>query len=162
MVHGQQAYHVNTNKTKYSLFHRMHKPVTDSLFSLYLNNVSVEKVASTLFLGIVIDECLTWKLHISNVLVRISKFISIFIECAKYLRVRLSWCCIIHFCILTWPTATLYGVVGLNYDGRGISELRIRIADIRMNFDIRIRIRNISCGCQADIANNKRIIFSYS
>ena len=37
-------------------------------------------------------------------------------------------------------------------------------ADIRMNFDIRIliRIRNISCGCHADIANNKRIIFSYS
>ena len=33
-------------------------------------------------------------------------------------------------------------------------------ADIRMNFDI--RIRNISCGCHADIANNKRIIFSYS
>ena len=37
-------------------------------------------------------------------------------------------------------------------------------ADIRMNFDIRIRIRirNISCGCHADIANNKRIIFWYS
>ena len=32
-------------------------------------------------------------------------------------------------------------------------------ADIRMNFDIRIRIRNISCGCHADIENNKRIIF---
>ena len=34
-------------------------------------------------------------------------------------------------------------------------------ADIRMNFGIRIRIRirNISCGCHADIANNKRIIF---
>ena len=30
-------------------------------------------------------------------------------------------------------------------------------ADIRMNFDI--RIRNISCGCHADIANNKRIFF---
>ena len=36
-------------------------------------------------------------------------------------------------------------------------------ADIRMNFEIciLIRIRNISCGCHADIANNK-IIFSYS
>ena len=32
-------------------------------------------------------------------------------------------------------------------------------ADIRMNFDIRIRIRNISCGCHSDIANNKRTIF---
>ena len=35
-------------------------------------------------------------------------------------------------------------------------------ADIRMNFDIQIRIRNISCGCHADIANNKRIIFRYN
>ena len=34
---------VNTNKTKFILFHRTHKPVTDSLFSLYLNNVSLEK-----------------------------------------------------------------------------------------------------------------------
>ena len=34
-------------------------------------------------------------------------------------------------------------------------------ADIRVKFDIRIRIRirNISCGCHADIANNKRMIF---
>ena len=30
----------DTNKTKYILFHGTHKPVTDSLFSLYLNNVS--------------------------------------------------------------------------------------------------------------------------
>ena len=45
---------------------------------------------------------------------------------------------------------------------RGVTELRIRIresADIRMNFDIRIQIRNISWGCHADIASNKRIIF---
>ena len=42
---------VNANKTKYILFHRTHKPVTVSLFSLYLNNVSLEKVASTEFLG---------------------------------------------------------------------------------------------------------------
>ena len=69
---------VNTNKTKYILFHRTHKPVTDKPFSLYLNNVALEKVASTRFLGIVLDECLTWKLHISIVLVKISKFIYIF------------------------------------------------------------------------------------
>ena len=50
---------VNTNKIKYILFHRTHKPVTYSLFSLYLNNVS--KVASTRFLGVVIHECLSWK-----------------------------------------------------------------------------------------------------
>ena len=35
-------------------------------------------------------------------------------------------------------------------------------ADIRMNFDIRILIRNISCGCHADIENSKRIIFWYT
>ena len=81
---------VNTNKTKYIFFHRTHKPVTDSLFSLYLNKISLEKVASTRFLVIVIDECLTSKLHIWNVLVKISKFISIFIEYVKFLRVRLS------------------------------------------------------------------------
>ena len=81
---------VNTNKTKYIPFHRTHKLVTNSLFSLYLNNVSLEKVASTQFLGVVIDECLSWKLYISNVLVEISIFISIFMECVKHLRVRLS------------------------------------------------------------------------
>ena len=72
---------VNTNKTKYFLFHRTHTVTllgTDSLFSLYLNDVSLEKVASTRFLGVVIDECLSWKPRISNVLVKNSKFISIF------------------------------------------------------------------------------------
>ena len=69
---------VNNNKTKYIVFHRTYKPVTDSLLSLYLNSVSMEKVASTRFLGVVIDVCLSWKLHISNVSVIILKFISIF------------------------------------------------------------------------------------
>ena len=46
---------VNTNKTKYILFHRTHKPLTDSLFSLYLNNVSLEKVVSTRFLGVCVS-----------------------------------------------------------------------------------------------------------
>ena len=50
---------VNTKKKLNIRFHRTHKPVTDSLFSLYLNNVSLGKVESTRFLGIVIDECLT-------------------------------------------------------------------------------------------------------
>ena len=36
----------NTNKNKYIIFHRT---VTDSLFSLYLNNVPLETVASTDF-----------------------------------------------------------------------------------------------------------------
>ena len=44
------------NETNYILFHRTHQPVTDSLFSLYLSNVSLEKVASTRFQGVVIDE----------------------------------------------------------------------------------------------------------
>ena len=69
MVHGQQA-HCYYHQIKYNLFHRTHK-LADSLFSLYLNNVSLErKIASTRFLGVVIDECLSWKLHISNVLVK--------------------------------------------------------------------------------------------
>ena len=37
-------------KLKNILFHITIKPVTDSLFCLYLNNVSLEKVASTRFL----------------------------------------------------------------------------------------------------------------
>ena len=75
----------NTNKTKYILFHGIHQPVTDSHFSLYLYNVSLEKVASTWFLGVVTGESLSWKLHISNVLVKISKFISIFYRVRKVL-----------------------------------------------------------------------------
>ena len=35
---------VNTNKTKYILFHRTPKPVTDSHFDLYFNKVSLERV----------------------------------------------------------------------------------------------------------------------
>ena len=45
---------VNTNKNKNILFHRTHKLVTDLLVSLHINNVSLEKVASTRFLGVVL------------------------------------------------------------------------------------------------------------
>ena len=69
---------VDTIKTKYILFHRTDKLVTDSLFSLYLKKFSLEKVTNTRFLGVVIDECLSWKVHISNVLVIKSKFIFLY------------------------------------------------------------------------------------
>ena len=69
---------VDTIKTKYILFHRTDKLVTDWLFSLYLKKFSLEKVTNTRFLGVVIDECLSWKVHISNVLVIKSKFIFLY------------------------------------------------------------------------------------
>ena len=61
MVHINKVT-VNTNKNKYIHFHKTHILVTDSLFSLYLNNISLEIAVSNRFLGVVIDECLSWKI----------------------------------------------------------------------------------------------------
>ena len=57
---------LNADKTKYSLFHKPSK--TDNLpillLKLLINDNKVERVKSIKFLGVLLDEHLSWKEHI--------------------------------------------------------------------------------------------------
>jgi hypothetical protein len=55
-----------TTKTKQILFRSSNKSQNKTL-KLNINGNDIEQVRSTIFLGIVIDEYLTWKFHITKV-----------------------------------------------------------------------------------------------
>ena len=38
-----------------------------------INDTKIDRVTETLFLGVIIDECLTWKPHVQNLTRKISK-----------------------------------------------------------------------------------------
>ncbi len=69
---------LNTNKTKFILFKSSNKKPKYNV-KIAINDKNIEQVKSTNFLGIIIDECLTWNNHIAKVakkIIRASGIIS--------------------------------------------------------------------------------------
>ena len=57
---------LNITKTKFILFRSINKKPKHDV-KITINNMNIDQVKSTNFLGIVIDECLTWNDHITKV-----------------------------------------------------------------------------------------------
>ena len=70
---------LNLTKTKYSLFHPASKKrfLREPLTFLKMDNIVIERENATKFLGVIIDENLSWKQHINGVTTKISKSIGI-------------------------------------------------------------------------------------
>ena len=62
---------LNAQKTKLMIFHRKQKRVDE--INIQINGTQIERVESFNFLGIMLDENLTWKSHIEMVAKKISK-----------------------------------------------------------------------------------------
>jgi len=79
---------LNTAKTKWTLFHPLNKKNTipHLLPDLYIDNVIIKREKITKFLGIYIDENLTWKHHINIISSRISKCIGILYKARNILN----------------------------------------------------------------------------
>ena len=65
---------LNLNKTKF-MFFKSRKKLQELNLQVYINDQQIEQVNETLFLGVVLDENLTWKAHISHIANKISKSI---------------------------------------------------------------------------------------
>ena len=69
---------LNTSKTKYMLFRNKQKPVNFATHEIVIENQVIERIGqgcsetSFKFVGIYLDEFLTWEPHISNVLTKLS------------------------------------------------------------------------------------------
>jgi fibrillarin-like rRNA methylase len=74
---------INVSKSKYLIFKPRQKRLTEDL-SIEVNNHKLAKAKEVLFLGVILDEHLSWKAHISHVANKISKSVTI-----KY---RASFC----------------------------------------------------------------------
>ena len=79
---------LNVKKTKYSLFHKVNK--TDDipllLPKLVIKNNEIERVESIKFLGVLLDECMSWKNHINHIENKISKSIGLLYRAKSYLN----------------------------------------------------------------------------
>lgn len=76
---------LNINKTHYIVFRTRGKQVQSNL-NIYLNDVKLEQVESTKFLGVFIDSKLSWQHHIKHIKSKIAKSIGIIGKAKKSLN----------------------------------------------------------------------------
>ena len=58
---------LNTEKTKYMIFHHHQNDITDLIPRLIMNGTDIQKVQTFDFLGVNVDDNLTWKSHTDKV-----------------------------------------------------------------------------------------------
>ena len=66
---------LNAKKTKMMIFHHPQRNISAIVPKLQINNSNIECVKEFNFLGIVLDECLTWKSHIQKIAGKIARVI---------------------------------------------------------------------------------------
>ena len=66
---------LNKDKTKYTFFHKAREKdnIPLKLPSLFINDREIKRITSIKYLGVLIDEHLTWKEHITVIENKISK-----------------------------------------------------------------------------------------
>ena len=102
---------LNLKKTNFMLFKPRHKGYHFPM-QVSINEQRIEQVKETVFLGVVLDEHLSWKPHISQVARKISKSIGV-INRARFFLPKpclktLYYCLVypyLHYCIIVWGSA---------------------------------------------------------
>ena len=99
---------LNLRKTKYMLFHHHNKKLPNNI-SLQINSTEIERVTNFIFIGVTINEHLSWKPHIDKICSKISKYIGILNKLKHYLPqniLRILYCSVVQshlsYAILTW------------------------------------------------------------
>ena len=75
---------LNIEKTKFILFRSSNKKSKHEI-NLSINDGDIKQVKNTIFLGIIIDECLTWSEHITQVVKKISRASGIIVNIRHFL-----------------------------------------------------------------------------
>ena len=78
---------LNISKSKYMIFHHSRRKIEQNTLNLKLHNTEIERVTSFKFLGIVFDENMTWKYHISMITKSISRSVGILCKLKHYVPI---------------------------------------------------------------------------
>ena len=122
---------LNLSKTKFIVF-KGKQNLQDINLNLKVNNSGIDRVRETTFLGVIIDENLTWQSHISHLECKIAKNIGVIYRVKNILERDNLY---ILYCALVLPYLYYCSVVwGLNYKSRlyNLTKLQkkvIRIVD---------------------------------
>ena len=99
---------VNITKSNYIIFKPRQKRQTFDLY-LEINDNKISRVKEVCFLGVILDENLSWQAHISHVAHKISKSIGIIYRSSFYLfksALRILYFAIVYpylqYCITVW------------------------------------------------------------
>ena len=99
---------LNLKKTNFMLFKPRQKKYQFPM-QISVNEQRIEQVKETVFLGVVLDEHLTWKPHISQVAGKISKSIGVISRARFFLPkpcLKTLYYCLVypylHYCIIVW------------------------------------------------------------
>ena len=99
---------INVKKSNYIIFKTsQNRQKLDLDFSI--NDTKIDRVTETLFLGVIIDECLTWKPHVQNFTRKISKSLGIIYKSSFCLK-KNSLCTLyyslvypyLYYCACVW------------------------------------------------------------
>ena len=77
--------HIDTNKTVAMLFHMRQRTLTINESLIKINGEKIPFCTHTKFLGVNIDNNLTWKPHINHIVTKISKGVGILLHLSKEL-----------------------------------------------------------------------------
>ena len=76
---------LNAKKTKMMLFHFHQKKTSNIKLDLKINKTKIEQVKEFCFLGVMFDECITWKSHVSKVAGKISAVVGTINKLKRFL-----------------------------------------------------------------------------
>jgi hypothetical protein len=76
---------LNVSKTNYMIMTSRNKTHDNSNYTISINGCAIDRVHETTFLGIIIDDKLTWKSHIDFIESKVSKSIGILLRARKLL-----------------------------------------------------------------------------
>src|SRR3984885_15376093 len=71
---------LNLNKTSFIIFHSHRKSILMQDLTIFIDNIPIQQVRSTKFLGVYVDENLTWTDHIAHISNKIAKNVGIIIS----------------------------------------------------------------------------------
>ena len=69
---------ISIEKTNFVLFHTPNKPLVKNLREIEIEAMNIKRVDVVTYLGVTIDEKLTWNAHVENVCNSLLKFFGIF------------------------------------------------------------------------------------
>ena len=76
---------LNVAKTKFMIFHNRQRNISKFIPDLYINGISIERVGHFNFLGLTIDEHMSWDAHIQKVSNTIARTLGVLSRLKRYL-----------------------------------------------------------------------------
>ena len=68
---------LNTSKCHYLLFHRSRRKLPDNIPDVFLNNSILDRLSSTRYLGVYLDDNLNWSAHVGYVSRKLSRYVPV-------------------------------------------------------------------------------------